>query len=96
MWDPAYTAQFQDLLARYRGTVTITLGGHEHMDDIRLLENSLVLLTPAISPIYLQSPAFRTVVFRRDGTLANEKTYYLSNLDSVAKGATPEWKLEYS
>lgn len=96
MWKPAYTRQFQDLLTRYHGTVTISLAAHEHMDDFRLIDNSLVLLTPALSPIYQQNPAFRVVAFKPDGTLSNEETYYLSDMATVLNGAAPEWQLEYN
>lgn len=95
LWKPQYTSQFQDLLSRYSGTVTLSLAGHTHMDDFRLLNNSVVLVSPAVSPVYLQNPAFRIVSFTHGGTLSDEKTYYLSNLSTAATGAPPDWKLEY-
>jgi hypothetical protein len=96
MWKPTYTEQFRALLTRFHGTVTISLAAHEHMDDFRLIDNSLVLLTPALSPIYQQNPAFRLVDFKTDGTLSNDQTYYLSDMAALLNGAAPEWKLEYS
>lgn len=95
MWKPTYTEQFQKLLEQYRKTVIISLAGHEHTDDFRLIGHSLVLLTPAISPVVGQNPAFRTVTFLPDGTLSDEVTYYLSNLDKLSREAAPEWKPEY-
>lgn len=95
MWEPIYTEEFRKLLTRYHKTVTVSLAGHEHMDDFRLISNSLVLMTPAISPIFNQNPAFRVLCFRPDGALSDATTYYLSNLDDVLKGMAPKWKLEY-
>jgi sphingomyelin phosphodiesterase acid-like 3 len=96
MWEPLYTEEFQNLLARYHNAVTVSLAGHEHMDDFRLITNSLVLMTPALSPVFKQNPAFRVVSFRPNGTLLDGTTYYLSNLDHVSNGIAPEWNLEYS
>jgi sphingomyelin phosphodiesterase acid-like 3 len=95
MWEPAYTEEFSKLLTRYHNTVTISLAGHEHMDDFRLISNSVVLMTPAVSPIFGQNPAFRVVSYRPNGALSEGTTYYLSNLDAVLNGMAPEWKLEY-
>jgi sphingomyelin phosphodiesterase acid-like 3 len=96
MWEPVYTEEFQKLLTQYHDTVTVSLAGHDHMDDFRLMTNSLVLMTPALSPVFKQNPAFRVVSFRSNGALSDSTTYYLSNLDDVLNGIAPEWKLEYS
>ena len=96
MWEPAYTEEFRNLLARYHNTITVSLAGHEHMDDFRLISKSLILMTPAVSPVVKQNPAFRVLSFRPNGALLDGTTYYLSNLDDVLNGTATEWKLEYS
>jgi sphingomyelin phosphodiesterase acid-like 3 len=96
MWKPVYTEAFEKLLARYHDTVSISLAGHEHVDDFRLIGGSLVQMTPGVSPVVGQNPGFRVVSFRANGALSDEATYYLSNLNRVLEGAGPEWKLEYS
>lgn len=95
MWKPIYTEQFQKLLTRYHKTIIVSLAGHEHTDDFRLIAHSLVLLTPAVSPLIGQNPAFRTVAFQPNGAISDDTTYYLSNLDTVHSGASPQWKREY-
>lgn len=95
MWKPIYTGQFAKLLAQYRDTVTISLAGHEHTDDFRLIAGSVVLMTPGLSPIVGQNPAFRIVAFQRNGNLSDETTYYFSNLEMASGGTVPKWKLEY-
>lgn len=96
MWKPDYTAQFEKLLAQYHDTVMISLAGHEHMDDFRLVDHSLVLLTPALSPNVGQNPAFRVVSYQSNGALRDATTYYLSNLSDFDNGEKPDWKPEYS
>ena len=64
------------------------------MDDFRLLTSSLVLLAPGLSPVVGQNPAFRIVSLNRKGELADEDTYYLSNLDEAVNGSQAKWKLE--
>jgi hypothetical protein len=48
-------------------------------------------MTPGLSPVVGQNPAFRLVSFRANGALTDEATYYLFHFGEAA----PEWKLEY-
>ncbi len=96
MWKTKYTAVFEKLLAQYHDTVTVSLAGHEHMDDFRLIGHSLVLLAPGISPLVGQNPAFRLVSYKHNGELADASTYYLSNLDVFDNAQKPNWEAEYS
>jgi sphingomyelin phosphodiesterase acid-like 3 len=64
MWKPTYATLFDALMRRYSNTVVASFAGHTHMDDFRLLADDngyfgFVLVTPALSPIYGQNPAFR-------------------------------------
>ncbi len=101
MWKPEWTARFEGILHDYQSTVTATFAGHDHTDDFRVLRanepgEAFVLIDPPVSPIYGQNPAFRVVSFTKDGRLANQSTYYLTNLTS-ADGAVPgNWMREYS
>jgi sphingomyelin phosphodiesterase acid-like 3 len=101
MWDPAYAEAFQDLLRRYADTVVVSFAGHTHMDDFRLIGDSggryaFALITPAISPIFGQSPAFRTMTSDSAGGIADQTTYYLTNLSDAGSGVVPQWSLEYT
>ena len=60
------------LLRRFAGTIAASFAGHTHMDDFRLIGDQgryfgFTLITPALSPIFGQNPAFRTVDFDRAG-----------------------------
>ena len=85
----------------YQSTVTATFAGHDHTDDFRVLRanepgGAFVLIDPPVSPIYGQNPAFRVVSFTEDGRLANQSTYYLTNLTSARWCGPGYWMREYS
>jgi sphingomyelin phosphodiesterase acid-like 3 len=101
MWVPAWTTQFDALLAKYKSTVVAGFAGHTHSDDFRLIGPAgegrvFVLINPAISPVYDQNPGFRVVSFRSDGTVTNQSTYYLINLKSASNKKKGRWKKEYT
>ncbi len=101
MWVPSWTAQFDDLLAKYQGTVIATFAGHTHNDDFRLINRkgdsgSFILINPAVSPIYNQNPAFRTLSFAKDGSLLGSSVYYLTNLIFASSTTPGEWQREYT
>ena len=100
LWVPTRTAQFDELLQQYHATITAVFAGHTHNDDFRLTnrasaDSPSILINPPISPVYNQNPAFRTIVFAKDGSLADTTVYFLSNL-TLASSTTPgEWQKEY-
>jgi sphingomyelin phosphodiesterase acid-like 3 len=100
MWKPASTAQFDSILLNYQGTVTATFAGHNHTDDFRVIPTAgpggFVLIDPPMSPIYGQNPSFRVVTFRKDGELADQSTYYLTNLKAAQSDVPGKWAKEYS
>ena len=103
MWNQGYAAPFNALLRRYADTIAASFTGHTHMDDFRLLGGDdgyygFTLITPALSPIFGQNPAFRTVVYDPAGTVLDHTTYYIANLQAAgATGGPPlSWQAEYS
>ncbi len=100
MWVPEWTARFDSLLERYQNTVLASFAGHTHMDDFRVIgsgaNRQFVLIDPAVSPIYYQNPGFRIVDFRSDGTLADQATYFLTNLKQAGGNARGRWRREYT
>jgi sphingomyelin phosphodiesterase acid-like 3 len=93
-WNPKYAAAFYQLLDQYRGTIDLSLAGHTHLDDMRLVSTAhstaLILINPGLSPNISQNPAFRVITVDRHARPLDVLTYYRSNLNA------PEWKLEYS
>jgi hypothetical protein len=104
MWNQAYAGPFLALLRRYADTVTVSFAGHTHMDDFRLIGDAegrygFALITPGVSPIFGQNPAFRTVVYDAAGGLIDQTTYHLTNLPqatAAAGGVPPDWRAEYT
>jgi sphingomyelin phosphodiesterase acid-like 3 len=100
MWAPEWTERFDSVLQRYHSTVLASFAGHTHADDFRVIGGDaaspqFVLIDPAISPIYGQNPGFRIVDFRSDGTLADQTTYYLTNLEQAGGKTVGHWMREY-
>jgi sphingomyelin phosphodiesterase acid-like 3 len=100
MWVPEWTAQFDALLETFRDTVLASFSGHTHTDDFRLISSggvnrAFVLVDPPVSPIYGQNPSFRIVTFANDGSLADQTTYYLTNLKTASSKVRGRWKREY-
>ena len=104
MWNPVYSDAFDKLLRRYTDTVAAHLAGHTHMDDFRLIGDrdrryAFALITPAISPIFGQNPAFRTMAYDGAGAILDQTTYYLTNLPEATvagEGVPPVWRTEYA
>ena len=103
MWKQTYAAPFGELMRRYSNTIVASFAGHTHMDDFRLLGDDagyygFVLITPGLSPIYRQNPAFRTVVADASGGILDQTTYELANLREAAdaSGVVPDWRAEYT
>ena len=103
MWDQTHAAAFLALLKRYADTIAAGFAGHTHMDDFRLIGDAegrygFALITPAVSPIFGQNPAFRTLVYDAGGGILDQTTYDLTNLlqATAAAGVSPEWRAEYT
>ena len=104
MWDQAYAGAFFPLLRRYADSVVASFAGHTHMDDFRLIADAegrygFAVITPAVSPIFGQNPAFRTVTFDAAGGILDQTTYDLMNLPqatTAAGGVPAEWRAEYT
>lgn len=101
-WRTPYGGRFLELMREHAGTVDYTFSGHTHMDSFTVLTDAggkpLVAshITPAISPVFGNNPAFTAFLYdRKDGTVLDAATYYLANLPEASSGARPDWKLEY-
>ncbi len=101
MWNPAWTAQFTTIQREYSTTIAANFAGHNHTDDFRVMQSDggrggFVLIDPPISPIYGQNPSFRVIDFKSDGSLADQSTYYVTNLKNARSDNPGTWTREYS
>lgn len=66
-WIADYQTSFLQTVAKYPGVIVLTLAGHTHMDEYRILPTSEVVeVIPSISPRSGNNPAFRIVTFSSD------------------------------
>jgi sphingomyelin phosphodiesterase acid-like 3 len=101
MWATQWTAQFDALLTKYSDTVVAGFAAHTHSDDFRVIEakgtrRGFVVMSPAISPVYGQNPSYRVVSYKGNGALADQSTYYLTNLKEASATTKGVWKKEYT
>lgn len=60
MWYEEYQSSFLEILAKYPGQISFLLAGHTHMDEFRILSpEHVVEVTPGISPVFGNDPAFK-------------------------------------
>jgi hypothetical protein len=63
MWEPNYQATFMQILAKYPGVIALTLAGHTHMDEYRIMSSgNAVEIVPGISPCFGNNPAYKVFV----------------------------------
>jgi sphingomyelin phosphodiesterase acid-like 3 len=80
MWEPNYQATFMQIIAKYPGVIAMTLAGHTHMDEFRIMSAGNAIETiPGISPIFGNDPAFK--VFTMDSTTLAPADYSSFNYD---------------
>jgi sphingomyelin phosphodiesterase acid-like 3 len=82
-------------MSTYSNVVQLAFAGHIHMDDFRITAADPSLLplriTPAVSPIYKNNPAFSVMTYDlTTGSVSDITTYFLA-LSSEA----PSWSKEY-
>jgi hypothetical protein len=60
MWEPNYQASFMQILSKYPGLIAMTLAGHTHMDEYRIMSAGNVLeIVPGVSPCFGNDPAYK-------------------------------------
>jgi len=99
MWRQDYNDAFIALVNKYRRTIKGNFAGHTHMDEFRLFSDSngttsYIHITPAISPLFGNNPAFVEVTWKPDRMrLLNSVTYRFGGLEP---GGSDTWKAEYN
>lgn len=97
MWKTQYTTAFDALMKRYASTVTVSLAGHTHMDDFRLMGTATspfayIHITPAISPLFSNNPAYEVMTYQPQKATISDYTVIHFTLNTPA----PQWSQEYS
>jgi sphingomyelin phosphodiesterase acid-like 3 len=80
MWEPNYQATFLQTVAKYPGVIALTLAGHTHMDEYRIMSaGNVVEIVPGVSPCFGNNPAYK--VFAMDSTSFAPADYSSLNYD---------------
>lgn len=102
-WKEEYSNGFIALMQKYPDVVKFTFSGHTHMDSFVVLrdkENQPAIaahISPSVSPVFGNNPAFTAYLYdRKDGTILDAATWYLTNLAATQAGKAANWALEYS
>ena len=102
-WRDDYTSRFAALVGTYKDVLRASYAGHTHMDDFRVLSDAsgtpllTTRITPAVSPIFGNNPAFTVLLYdRSDAVVRNYATFYLANLAAAGPTVPPQWKREYT
>jgi hypothetical protein len=60
MWTDSNQEQFMGIIEKYPGVIAMSLAGHTHMDEFRLMSPGVALeITAGISPYFGNNPAYK-------------------------------------
>ncbi len=102
-WRDDDTSRFAALVGTYKDVLRASYAGHTHMDDFRVLSDAggtpllTTRITPAVSPIFGNNPAFTVLLYdRSDAAVHDYATFYVANLAAAGPKVAPQWKREYT
>jgi 3',5'-cyclic AMP phosphodiesterase CpdA len=80
MWTDSNQEQFMGIIEKYPGVIAMSLAGHTHMDEFRLMSPGVALaVTAGISPYFGNNPAYK--IFTLDGVSLAPFDYSAMNYD---------------
>jgi sphingomyelin phosphodiesterase acid-like 3 len=102
-WNPAFNQQFINLMTQYSPVIVGSFVGHTHMDNFELVQSQnksavFVHITPAISPLFGNNPAFEVFSYNRQSSAVKDYSVYYFDLALAAaqKNAPVKWTKEYT
>ncbi len=99
-WQDAFSDPFVDTVNAYQDVITAQLAGHTHMDHFMIINtssgqpSSFVHITPAVSPVFYNNPAYFKYTFDPGTTVLQDYTAYY--FQGVADASKTDWKEEYN
>lgn len=88
-WKDEYLQKYLRITAAHRNTIAGSFAGHTHQDEFRIATGDFIHITPSVTPIFGNNPAFEVVDVERDGDITGYKAWHLPDV------ALP-WKYEYA
>lgn len=88
-WKDQYAQQYLSITAAHRNTIAGSFAGHTHQDEFRIANGDFIHITPSVTPIFGNNPAFEIVDVQRNGDIAGYTAWHLPNV-------TLPWAREYA
>jgi sphingomyelin phosphodiesterase acid-like 3 len=88
-WKDEYQQEYLRITKKHRHTIAGSFAGHTHQDEFRLSNGDFIHITPSVTPIFGNNPAFEIVDVERNGEISGYKAWHLPNV-------TVPWQYEYS
>ena len=86
MWVDGYQEQFMGIIEKYPGVIAMSLAGHTHMDEFRLMSpGNALAITAGISPFFGNNPAYK--IFTLDSASLAPTDYSAVNCNLLATSA---------
>ena len=90
-WKDPYLQQYLSITAAYRKTIIGSFAGHTHQDEFRIANGDFIHITPSISPVFGNNPAFEAIEVTPSGGITD---YTAWNLPNVALPWTREYAFD--
>ena len=87
-WNAELQAGYLRILKMHSRTIVGSFAGHTHQDEFRFADGNFIHITPSITPIFGNNPAFQIVDARPGGGIVDYVTHHLPNV-------TAPWAHEY-
>jgi len=87
-WKDQYASKYLSITAARRNTIIGSFAGHTHQDEFRIANGDFIHVTPSISPVFGNNPAFEGIEVTRSGDIADYTAWHLPNV-------TLPWTREY-
>ncbi|HEX6160760.1 MAG TPA: metallophosphoesterase [Thermoanaerobaculia bacterium] len=88
-WKPEYQQKYLAITAAHRKIVLGSFAGHTHQDEFRFASGDFIHITPSITPVFGNNPAFEIVDVTPHGEVTNYTAHHLP-------GVALPWSREYS
>lgn len=88
-WKDSYAQKYLNITAAHRKTILGSFAGHTHQDEFRIANGDFIHITPSVSPVFGNNPAFQVVDVRPNGDVTGYTAWHLPNV-------TPPWAREYA
>jgi sphingomyelin phosphodiesterase acid-like 3 len=88
-WKDEYAQKYLKIAAAHQKTIAGSFAGHTHQDEFRIASGDFIHITPSVSPVFGNNPAFEVVDVERNGGIDGYTAWHLPNV-------TLPWTREYS